>query len=327
MEKIKDKFKKVLLKKLKGDGEVSILIGSSILLMFSMFIYVENIYNRNMITGNFVEDGITTSLLGATLAGIDEYGASNQLIIYDMIDNHSNSDDDKYIDYIDGIEFTDGTYYSTYIFDDVTDIDTLGNLDESASGRFGPEQSYNTFLKLLKTNLRLDNSLVPIDDLYLPSTKNGTDPNIVDISDFTVYNYIEFLVKSEDFDDTTILTKPLLNINGDVVNTCDNTGDPLFDSYEDLVNNNLIHTKVICFDIHDGYITDSVVYDTNEIVYAKDSSGNKVVGEDGNFIIIDSSGIYTKINMYVNLGKEHLSDSDNYTLVSRDKMVFIEHDK
>ena len=319
-------LKHLISKKLRASGTVNILVGTSVIMLLIMFIYVETLYSKNTLTANFVEDNITTSLLGSALISTEEYGASNQLIIYDLLDNHSHLEDDRYIDYIDGIEFTDGSYYSTYIFDTISDIDTLGNLGEGVSaGISGPEQSYDRFITLLKTNMRLDDNLIPIDSIYLPQTKDGTNPNVVEINTFKVYNYIEFMVKGTNYDSKIVLTKPLLSVNGEEIPSCDSKGDPLFSSYDDLVDNNLIHTKIIEYNIVNGIITDSIVYDNNEYVYITDSHGNTVTNEAGKFTAVQSSGIYVNTSFHVNLGKEKLAGQDHYTLVSRDKMVFIEN--
>lgn len=328
---MKAKLIKILKHKLKGEGAFNILVGTSIIFMFSMFMYVETIYNKNAIVANYVEDNITSSLLGSALASMEEYGASNQLIIYDMIDNHSNNPDDGYINYIDAIEFSDGTFYSSYIFEDTDQIDNLGDiLETTESGNQGPEQSYEIFELLLKSNMNLNNSMAPKTAAYLPLTKDGVNPNIVEIKEFRVYNYIEFLVKDEDFDSKIVLTKPLINIDGDIVETCDYSGKPLIESYEQLKELGLIHTKIVCFDIENRTGTPIISavesFPVNEIVYIKDSSNNTILGEDGKEVLVEASGIYSKIELYVDLGKEHLdkSNPNKYTKVSRDKIVFIE---
>lgn len=319
-------LKKILLKKINASsGATSILIGTMIVYMFSMFMLAETLYNKNAIVANYVEDGITSSLLGSALVSMEEYGASNQLIIYDMLDNHSYSEGNRYIDYIDGIELKDGTYYSSYIFNDINDIDTLGNIEaECEDSITGPLQSYDIFKQLIKTNMGLNELMIPVDNVYLPSTTNGIIPNEVEIAEFNVYNHFEFLVKGSDYD--TNIEKPLVNRDGNLINSCDSSGNPLFEDYDDLVDNGLIHTKVVEFNIKNGEITDTINYDANSEVYITDSNNNIVLGEDGNSILVESSGLYAKLKLYVELGKEHITNGDGfYTLVTRDKTAFIDN--
>ena len=323
-------IKKILLHKQKGSGTSNLLIGTMLLLLIICMMIHESTYQRNVMAASFVDDSLSSSLLGAVLANPDEYGSSNQLIIYGKLSDYETSDE-SYNDYVEAIYLTDTElpYYGTYLFEDTDQLTSLGNLkSETVTGEYGPIQSFKTFEKLLKTNMNLDSDWVPKKSIYLPSKNTNGTPNKINVDIYKVYNYIEFMVKHEDWDDPLIKTMPVVNTSGTKVNTCDSSGNPIFESYEELKENNLIYNKVICYTIsYNGgspVITDIEEFGVNEQVYVTDDNGDLVKGKDGENILVNATALYSKIDFNINLGVRFLNESSVHTRVFEEQTVFIE---
>ena len=323
-------IKKLLTHKQAGSGTNNMLIGTVFFFFILSIIIHESAYQRNVMAASFVDDSISGSLLGAVLANPDEYGASNELIIYSKLMDTEVSDE-TYNDYVEAILLDNENfpYYGTYIFDDLSQLTSLGNIkSNNVQGDYGPIQSFEVFEQLLKTNMNLNSDWVPNKSIYLPSKlPNGTD-NQVTVESYKVYNYIECMVKHDDWYLEGNLTRPVVDWSGNKVNTCNNLGEPIFDSYYDLKENNLIYSKVVCYTIDYlggvPVITNIEEFDWNEDVYVTDETGKEVKGKDGNTILVEATGLYTKLSFNINLGVRLLTEDPVHSKVFEEQTVFIE---
>lgn len=323
-------IKKILTHKQDGSGTNNLLIGTILLFLIISIIIHESTYQRNVMAASFVDDSISTSLLGSVLANPDEYGASNQLIIYSKLMD-TELTEETYNDYVEAI-FLDNEhfpYYGTYVFDDLSQLTSLGDIKSSnVQGDYGPLQSFEVFEQLIKTNMNLNSDWVPNKSIYLPSKLPNGNDNKVKVETYKVYNYIECMLKHDDWNLDGNLTRPVINWSGDKVNTCSNTGDPIYSSYNELKDDNLIYSKVVCYTINyvsgTPVITDIDEFDWNENVYVTDENGNRVKGKDGNDILVEASGLYTKLSFNVNLGVRALTENPVQSRVYEEQTVFIE---
>lgn len=329
-------MKKLLTLKTKASGASNLSFGSMVIFTICAILTLEAMLNTNIAAANFVEDNLTTSVLGCMLADPDEYGTSNTFVMYDLLENHAYSGK-SYMDHVDGILLNKidplEMYYSTYLFDSVDEIDTIGSLtDTSTTGKYGPSQSFETFVKMLKVNMQLDNTMVPKSSAYLPKTiaKDSNEANKIKIESFKVYNCVEFMVRGTDFE--TDVRKPVLDTNSNTVYMCNDEGTPLYESYSQLKDAGVIHTKIVEFNIkadNNANIISTIAteYPVNEKVYVTDETGAKVTGKDGNTILIDASAVYTKISLHIKLGDKIAGDDIQYKKVAHERTAFIESSK
>lgn len=325
-------MKKLLLHKVKG-GTTNLMMGTMVIFTLCSIMILETMLHVNITAANYIEDNMTSSILGCMLADPDEYGASNTFVIYDLLENHA-YDGKSYIDHVEGLLLNQTDpfkmYHNTYLFNSVNEINTIGSLTAyNISGDYGPKQCFEDYISLLKTNMNLDNNLVPRTASFLPKTvgSDSTEPNKVSIDCFKVYNCIEFMVKGANYD--TDIRKPVVDLSGNTVYMNNSSGTPLYKTSKELKDAGLIHTKVIEFNITPDNVggvalitatehaLDSKVYITNEF-------GDQVIGQDGNKILVDASGVYTKLSCCIKLGDKLTGDDISYRKVAHERTAFIE---
>lgn len=329
-------MKKLLTQKVGGSGTSNLLLGTMVIFTICSILSLQAMLKTNITAGNFVEDNLTNSTLGCLLADPDEYGTSNTLVIYDLLENHAYSGQ-SYISHLDSIllDKTDEfeKFYNLYMFNSVDEINTIGNLtDYNISGEYGPIKCYENYLKLLKTNMGLNTDLVPIYTNNLPNTlgNNTVEPNRVSIECFKVYNCINFMVKHPDFE--TDVRKPVISVTGDTVYMYNDSGIPLYKTIDEVKAQNVVHSKIIEFKliISDDGTVFSVIpteYEINSKVYVTDELNNKVIGQDGNNILVEASGVYNKISLCIKLGDKLAGDDIQYKRVAHERTAFIESSK
>lgn len=163
-------IKKNMQKKEEGGSHIYVLC-MSILMCMIIFYLVLFDYKRTQITADIVDDALTTSLVSACVYNQEEKALSGSQVMYRTL---SEAEDDFLESLMPGMGLG-GDSSPAEPEEKLIDHPDLYN----AHGDSFLDKSYNYFVKNLKKNLKLDDTMV--------ATISGIEGEVV-IQEFTIYN-------------------------------------------------------------------------------------------------------------------------------------------
>lgn len=184
---------------MNGNGTLLYALVICLLIMACELVSYEYHSMRNQAVG--VEDALATSLIGASRVNLAEYGATNEIAIHERLPKEYRKSVVKYI--------VGGTIKSD-IKINLSDMSLFPNSPENdnvfrvtaASKDNYLEWSKNKFKELLKSNLNLDDNMVPkekhagarvLRSTYTDENTQQEQPNKVNIDEYTVINIYRFV--------------------------------------------------------------------------------------------------------------------------------------
>ena len=325
-------IQKNLIKRDNASGTQNLLIGVTLLTFFLALMSIEMMYDENVKLSNYTEDAITTSLLGAALINIQEYGTSNNKIINEKI--ISSESGIKYSDLayleLSGLE----KYHTTYGFhnrNQLVENNTLKDIRDDVI-----EDRYNLYKELIQDNLMLDDNFIPIEgNAYIRKsfrdTTNAEIPNQVSIDCFKIYNCYEFVVLADDYSNLTG-QKPLVAIDGTVHNTLNSDGTPIYETWysqgkgTSFEEAGLIHRYIVEFSKNSDDTFNVERTALNETVYVTNSSGKEIKDANGDRLEVSSTTLYSEIGFLINLGSNPFDSNKGitYKKVTQSKSITVD---
>lgn len=181
---------KAVKNKIKGNGSLVYTLVAMLLLSLCMFTSFMYLSIRDTAKG--IENAIATSLLGASRINVSEYGTTNQVIIHedlpekyrDTLGKYAGSDIEMYIP-------NNTEYFPVHPEYSEEFAESYSNRDIML------DWSKNKFVELLKTNLDLDNNMVPssssangkiLKSSYYDEADGIDKENKVNIEEYTIIN-------------------------------------------------------------------------------------------------------------------------------------------